>query len=73
MPIDRQKQLLQEICSEYDLPTVIEALCQIHDTQEILDLVKTRQQLTEPIDSWEMQSCVALADEIIEVCQKSQN
>ena len=31
MTIDRQRQLLQEIVAEYDLETVIDALCEAYE------------------------------------------
>lgn len=37
MTIDRQKQLLQEICSEFDLETVIEALVEAHGLADVAD------------------------------------
>lgn len=35
MTLDRQKQLLKEICSEYDLETLIAAIREIHAPSEV--------------------------------------
>lgn len=40
MTIDRQKQLLQEIVSEYDLQTVIDALLLQHPLEAIEDALR---------------------------------
>ncbi|MEM1309853.1 MAG: hypothetical protein AAGF98_10265 [Cyanobacteria bacterium P01_H01_bin.153] len=37
MTLERQKQLLYEICAEYDLDTVLQALIEAHGSGEVLD------------------------------------
>lgn len=38
MTLDRQEQLLQEICAEYDLETVVNALCKTHGGKKVMKL-----------------------------------
>ena len=63
MTLDRQKQLLAEIVSEYDLQTVIDALLLQHSLDEIEDALAGN-----PCP-WEVESGKALADEVIAACQ----
>ena len=67
MTIDRHKQLLQEICSEYDLETLVQAICEIHDPREV------RAAIPDGPCPWEVASGKGLASEIIHACQSSQN
>ncbi|ASC70305.1 hypothetical protein XM38_012420 [Halomicronema hongdechloris C2206] len=43
MTIDCQKQLLREICSEYDLETILDALLEIHDSRDITAYVSAKE------------------------------
>lgn len=74
MTFDRQKQLLREICSEYDLETLMQAICEVHDPQEVNAAIPDGSTPgSESLCPWEVESGEALADEIIQTCQPSQN
>ncbi|MGD1941895.1 MAG: hypothetical protein ACFB0G_11340 [Leptolyngbyaceae cyanobacterium] len=44
MVLDRQKQLLQEIMAEYDMETVVAALCEFHGVEKVIAQVKQAQE-----------------------------
>jgi hypothetical protein len=74
MTLDHQKQLLREICSEYDLETLMQAICDVHNPREVSAAISDGSILGgESLCPWEVESGKALADEVIQACQPSQH
>ena len=44
MVLDLQKQLLQEIMAEYDIDTVVAALCEFHGVEKVIEQIKQAQE-----------------------------
>jgi len=73
MTLERQKQLLREICSEYDLETLMQAICQVHDPQEVSAAIPNGSMPgSESLCPWAVENSQAPTDEIIHACQQSE-